>query len=438
MSHVESRFAEHLETTLRRLAESLTELGVSELILGAGRSQHYYSDDQEIAFHTDPAFAWLCPQRGPGHLLKVVPGKKPKLIRVEPKTFWVERAAAPEAWWADSFEIVTVETPHEAWKQVEPAPRCEFVGSDTRFANLDGVSANRELVQNALDWWRNAKTPYEVECIAAANISAAKGHRAARDAFLAGASEFEAYIALLSAVGQSECQLSFPPILASNEKAAILHYESRRHIRNQGLLLVDSGTFYNGYASDVSRTWVQGSAHPLMRALVQQLNTAQQAICRLLVVGKQYAEVQFEAFKAVARILEEAQILKVGGDYDKAVCEGIVQTFLPHGLGHGLGIVPHDVGELLETRLGLPTKPFAKFEKWRKTRPLEAGNVVTVEPGIYFNQMLLEKAKAGKHADCYNFPLAEELLPWGGIRIEDDVVVTLNGPRNLTREVLPE
>jgi len=121
---------------------------------------------------------------------------------------------------------------------------------------------------------------------------------------------------------------------------------------------------------------------------------------------------------------------------DAALERGLTRVFFPHGIGHLLGLQVHDIGGHQTDANGTITPPPANHPFLRLTRPLEAGVVVTIEPGIYFIPMLLNQARqAGLHSDL-NLALIETLLPLGGVRIEDNVVATAGGAVNLTREVL--
>jgi Xaa-Pro dipeptidase len=108
-------------------------------------------------------------------------------------------------------------------------------------------------------------------------------------------------------------------------------------------------------------------------------------------------------------------------------------VFFPHGLGHLLGLQVHDVGGRLANRDGELAPPPAAWPGLRNTRTLDAGAVVTIEPGLYFIPALLESARDGAAASAINWSLIKELMPFGGIRIEDNVLATTDGADNLTR-----
>jgi Xaa-Pro dipeptidase len=122
---------------------------------------------------------------------------------------------------------------------------------------------------------------------------------------------------------------------------------------------------------------------------------------------------------------------------DQAIEKRYTSAFFPHGVGHHLGIQVHDIGGHQKAREGGVLPPPEGHPYLRNTRVMEPGQVFTIEPGIYFVPMLLEPFRTGPAAADFNWPLIDQLAPFGGIRIEDNVVVTENGHRNLTRELLP-
>jgi Xaa-Pro dipeptidase len=116
---------------------------------------------------------------------------------------------------------------------------------------------------------------------------------------------------------------------------------------------------------------------------------------------------------------------------------GLTMAFFPHGLGHMLGLLVHDVAGKQLDRTGATSAPDRRFPKLRTTRPLQPGTVVTIEPGIYFIKMLLDPLRQGTESRNLNWALIDRLMPCGGIRIEDNIHIHEQGLRNLTREFLP-
>ena len=112
------------------------------------------------------------------------------------------------------------------------------------------------------------------------------------------------------------------------------------------------------------------------------------------------------------------------------------RTLLPHGLGHFLGLQVHDVAGHQAAPEGGTKEPPARHPFLRTTRTIEEGQVFTIEPGLYFIPMLLREHRAGDTAACFDWDLVDRLTPCGGIRIEDNVLVTADGHRNLTRPLI--
>jgi Xaa-Pro dipeptidase len=122
---------------------------------------------------------------------------------------------------------------------------------------------------------------------------------------------------------------------------------------------------------------------------------------------------------------------------EEAVAKGLTRPFFPHGLGHHLGIQVHDVGGQLAGPDGSVAPPPPEHPHLRNTRTIEPRQVFTIEPGLYFIPLLLRSWREGPDSALFNWELIDALVPLGGIRVEDNVLVTEDGHRNLTREQLP-
>jgi Xaa-Pro dipeptidase len=154
-------------------------------------------------------------------------------------------------------------------------------------------------------------------------------------------------------------------------------------------------------------------------------------LCALVKPGIDYLELHVAAHREVADLLAKLGVLKVGGM--DAVSRGLTRPFLPHGVGHFLGIQVHDVGGRQAEPIGGIKPPPAEFPYLRTTRRVEERQVFTIEPGVYFIPMLLRDYRTGPRASEIDWKLVDRLTPCGGVRIEDDVCVTKSGHDNLTR-----
>lgn len=206
-----------------------------------------------------------------------------------------------------------------------------------------------------------------------------------------------------------------------------MHYDKRVPVRAADSLLVDAGASCLGYGSDITRTWVRGSGDgaTLFRALVDGVERLQNALCAQIKPGLEYEALHDRAHELLAALLVE---LGVGRAPAATLVErGVTRALFPHGLGHSLGIQVHDVG--MKLRAPRADNPFL-----RNTSTIEAGQVFTIEPGCYIIEGLLAPLRTGDRAALLDWNAIETLRPFGGVRIEDDVVVTASGIRNLTRE----
>ena len=426
----ETLFGTHLQSCLAAVESALAGLGFDQLVIEAGQPKLFFLDDQYQHFRANPWFTWLVPAApAPGSLLQIRPGHRPRLLFVTADDYWHSPAQFPADAWTSQFEIEIVPSSGEALAALQhTGARSAWVGESP---SQNVTDSNPTGLLQRLEQQRCRKSAYETACLREASRIGVRGHRAAEQAFRAGAAEFDIHLAFLGGVRQAEPSLPYPPIIALNAHAATLHYQLRdmqapgRHLS----MLIDAGAGCRGYASDITRTWSMGPG--LFAALIDGMHALQQDLCERVAPGTDWPALHLHAHLLVARLLREAGILM--GTPESAVESGVTSTFLPHGLGHLLGLQVHDVG-------GLRSKPDAQplprppgHESLRLTRHLEAGMVVTVEPGIYFIDSLLARLQAGPHKASVNWRLVDNLRPWGGIRIEDDVVVTASGHENLTR-----
>jgi Xaa-Pro dipeptidase len=302
-----------------------------------------------------------------------------------------------------------------------------------------GCVINPANVIHALHFQRACKTEYELAIMRDASLRGAKGHKAAQRAFSEGASEFAIHLAFLEATGMNEWQLPYGNIIAQNQHASLLHYQYQDREVGEHLnsLLIDAGANVDGYASDITRTYIgprcySQEAADLFSELLARMQTHQDALIDRVVPGANYVDLQAAMHQSLAAMLVDTGILKCGPE--EAFTKELTVPFCPHGLGHLLGIQVHDVGGQqldIDGHTQSPPEPYASL---RLTRPLAQDMVITVEPGLYFIPMLLAKKQAdGAPID---WSLVDLLSPFGGIRIEDNVRILPAGAgvENLTRD----
>ncbi|HLV77424.1 MAG TPA: Xaa-Pro dipeptidase [Marinobacter sp.] len=414
----------HLQELQRRYEGAMAAHGYDALLIASGAAPYRYGDDQTYVFHGYGPFLHWTGLAGQEHSwLLIRPGEKPVLWVYQPVDYWHAHPELPAGPWRDCLEL--------HYRDESRAPALQGSGvmavlGDPRV--LDGVPGehNPPGLLAAVAEARVHKTPYEIECLAEANRLALLGHDAARDAFLAGESEFGISLCYQQATGQREADAPYHSIIGVNEHAGTLHYQyydtqAPRQLRS---LLIDAGVRYRGYCSDITRTSA-APEEPRFAALIHGLERVQRRLCDMVAPGVEYLAIHRKAHQGIAALLSASGLVRGLGEEDM-VKEGITHAFFPHGIGHFLGVQVHDVA-------GKPTSPPDDAPFLRLTRTLETGMVVTIEPGLYFIPSLLEPLLAGPLARYLDRALIDELRGCGGIRIEDNLVVTDNGSRNLTR-----
>ncbi|MGB0515020.1 MAG: Xaa-Pro dipeptidase, partial [Wenzhouxiangellaceae bacterium] len=361
------------------------------------------------------------------------PGRTPRLWLWQPEDFWHAPPAAPEAWWADHYDLRPVAEPSEWQPELNESVATALIADPRDFGTLGRhAELNPPALLARLDEARTVKTDWEIACIAAANRIAVTGHKAAAAAFESGASELEIHLAYLKAAGHDPDTLPYPSIVCLNEHAAILHYHNRDCAAPNAhrSFLIDAGADRHGYAADVTRTWAAPDAG-LFGELIEAVDAMQRHLAGRMQTGREYTDLNQEAHRGVAEILHGHGLCNMSLD---AMLEAeVTSTFLPHGLGHFLGVQVHDVAGLTAPD-GRDLPAPRQHPALRLTRALETDNVLTVEPGLYFIPALLDTLRQSPLSRNLDWKRIEALIPFGGIRIEDNVVVALEQPRNLTRE----
>ncbi len=427
-------YRRHVEIVGDHTRAALEDAGLDGLAVFAGRERMRFLDDRPHPFPPNPHFLWWAPlTHHPDCWIYFEPGSRPRLIFVQPEDYWHSPPRDPEGFWCDSFEIRVVRDARDARGELpERLSGVGVVGEPDLTPDWGFGAVNPPKLIDYLHWQRAKKSDYELHCMRRASRRAVAGHRAAERAFRDGRSEYEVNMAYLSAVEASDEEQPYHNIVALNEHAAVLHYQHRErqappHHRS---LLIDAGASHSGYASDVTRTYAAEEGE--FAALIAALDLRQQVLAGKARAGVGFAELHQEAHRGIAEVLAELEIAR--GSPEALVESGVTTTFLPHGLGHFLGLQVHDVGGHQAGPEGGTASPPEAHPHLRLTRTLEPGHVVTIEPGLYFIDSLLQRLRAGPHQNRVDWDAIERLRPFGGVRIEDDVAVTTGEPENLTRD----
>jgi Xaa-Pro dipeptidase len=339
----------------------------------------------------------------------------------------------------ETLFVPRIDNHHRVWEGHVPGPeeaKKIFGVERVMYADeLKKVVGRRKFapkgrLRDALDELRACKTDAEIQLMRRANKISGAGHRAVMAATRPGMKEYE-----IQALFEIEClksglkHLAYPSIVAAGVNGAVLHYRRNDATLKDGeLLLIDAGAELKGYAADITRTFpANGLFSRRQRDVYEIVLETQKSCIDRARVGVVSADLHVHSMRVIAEGLKSLGILR--GETDGLVEGGAVRLFYPHGLTHMLGLDVHDVTGGKKRKMPNPTKVPVRF-----VAKLEPGFVITMEPGIYFIEALIkDPALRAKYKSSVDFAKAESFLDFGGIRIEDDVVVQADGaPLNLT------
>jgi Xaa-Pro aminopeptidase len=296
------------------------------------------------------------------------------------------------------------------------------------------AGASEELIR-AVVVLRSVKSAEELEQMDIAVHTSMKMHAAAQAHAAPGQLEAEVAGLIEGIAISGNGRLSYPAIVTRN--GHVLHNHYHGNILQKGdLLLIDAGAEApSGYAGDITRTFSVGA--PMTTKQQDIYDIVQKALTdctAALRPGITYQSIHRDAGRIIAAGLKDLGLMK--GDVDEAVAAGAHALFMPHGLGHMIGLDVHDMEDLGEDLVGYDDKIKRSTQfgtrSLRLGRELHAGFVLTVEPGIYFIPALIDQWKADSTcADFINFGALDTYRDFGGIRLEDNVAVTETGFRVL-------
>ena len=289
---------------------------------------------------------------------------------------------------------------------------------------------------------RAVKTPEEIAEIERACAIGYEMHTTAMKMCRPGISEQEIAGRISGIASSKGCMVSFQSIVSMHGE--IMHgYPSPRPLEAGRLLLCDAGAETNeNYCSDNTRTTpISGRFTQRQKEIYSIVEQCHDYALTLAAPGVKWWDVHFGVCRLMTDKLKELGLMK--GDTEEAVRAGAHAMFMPHGLGHMMGMDVHDMEGLGQTYVGFDDEVQPNLEQFgtnclRCGRRLQEGFVMTDEPGIYFIPALIDDWKASGHcAEFLNFDLLETYKDFGGIRIEDDILITSDGCRYLGKERIP-
>ncbi|KAI9832691.1 MAG: hypothetical protein M1819_004277 [Sarea resinae] len=285
------------------------------------------------------------------------------------------------------------------------------------------------LVKEAIEECRVVKDAYEIALTRKANEISTIGHHAVLKAAKTAKNERELEALFLErCIAHGSREQAYPSIVGSGTNAATLHYvKNSEPLAGRWNLLLDAGGEYDCYASDITRTFpINGRFNEKSRHIYEIVLGMQHECIEMLKEGVRWESVHEHAHRLAIAGLLKLGILK--GSAEDIFAARTSVAFFPHGLGHYLGMDTHDTG-------GHPNYADSDglFKYLRVRGSLPAGAIITVEPGIYFCRFMIEPyLKDAKHAGFIDRDVLDTYWDVGGVRIEDNILITATGYENLT------
>ncbi|KAI2673788.1 uncharacterized protein N7518_006041 [Penicillium psychrosexuale] len=303
---------------------------------------------------------------------------------------------------------------------------------------------NVEQLGPAMDAARGVKDEYEIRMIRQANKVSGLAHRRILENIQTMSNESQIEGSFLNTcISHGARNQAYQIIAASGPNAAVLHYDRNNEpLSKKPLVCLDAGAEWNCYASDVTRTFPLTGEWPsdYVRDIYKLVERMQEECIQLIRKGTRYLSLHDLAHDIAIEGLLALGVLKNGTNLEIRQ-SGASKVFFPHGLGHHVGLEVHDVSErsIMALHQGFDQLQYRPILDSTCLSPctlsaplLEEGMVVTVEPGLYFSSLALANARHQPSARYIDFDVAEKYVHIGGVRIEDDILVTATGYENLT------
>ncbi len=318
-----------------------------------------------------------------------------------------------------------------AWLAARKGRRIVMLG-----APVAGVAFNEKRtaeVREAYQHARRPKEPGEIDVMRRCAGATVAGYAVIQPLLKPGVSERQLQIELEAEYFRHGAQKTgYDSIVGIGPNAAVFHGSPSHRVAQEGeFILIDSGAELDRYVIDVTRTYVAGKSSAFQRDLSQVVLHAELRAIDCCQPGAEWKDIHFNAAIDLIGGLVAMGVMK--GDPQSLVEQEAHMLFFPHGIGHMLGLGVRDASGLEPGRV---KDPRLCLKSLRMDLPLRPGYIVTVEPGLYFIPALLnDPVRREKYRDCVNWPLAEKSLCLGGVRIEDNLLVTDGAPENLTAAI---
>jgi Xaa-Pro dipeptidase len=357
--------------------------------------------------------------------------------RIQPPEHFRERYAVDDVRYADEIASVLQAMKPSVLLLLEGVNTDS--GSTAQAATFDGIASfktDRKTLYPHIVECRLRKSAEEMKLLAWVNAVSSAAHVEVMRRCRPGLMEYQAEALFLHEVyDKAGCRFTaYTCICGCGPHSSVLHYGHQGApndgvMREGDLFLNDSGAEYHGYSADITCTYpVNGRFTPEQRDVYQAVLSSNQAVQAAMKPGVAWPDMHRLSVRVITEHLRDMGLVK--GSVDELLAAHIPAVFMPHGLGHLLGLDVHDVGGYPE---GISRIDEPGIRSLRCGRKLEAGMFITVEPGIYFIEAVLDPALADpKLRSLLVASKLERFRGFGGVRIEDNVAVTVSGAENLT------
>ncbi|XP_001358031.3 xaa-Pro dipeptidase [Drosophila pseudoobscura] len=440
---------------LRQLSKNLKfDSGNLLVLLEGGKDKSLYNTDVDYVFRQESYFQYLFGAKEPGCYgiltINVRTGGVSSILFVprlpEEYSTWMGELLTPEEFKA-MYEVDAVYYLDELTDYLEKAaPKLILTLSGTNsdsgltmqppeFDGKEKYVTDCDLLYPILSECRVIKSAEEIEVLRYVAKVSSDAHIKVMKFIRPGKMEFEGESLFLHhSYSVGGCRhASYTCICGSGTNSSILHYghagaPNSRPIQDGEMCLFDMGANYCGYAADITCTFpANGKFTDDQKFIYNAVLDARNAVSETARDGVSWVDMHKLAGKVLLQRLKEGGMLK--GDVDEMLEAGLSAVFQPHGLGHLIGLDVHDVGGYLPTEPKRPNEPW--LCKLRFARVLKAGMYVTIEPGCYFIKRLMDGALANPELRKFiNVDVFNRFRNFGGVRIEDDVLITQNGIEN--------
>lgn len=447
-------FEENRKRLAQRLIDKYPSLKSSRSVvcLQGGKSQNLYDTDVEPVFRQEAYFYWAFGAIEPDWYgcIDLDSGRSSLFIPRLPQEYatWMGKIHDSE-YFASKFGVNEVFYTDEISQQLEASGVKKLLllkglNSDSglecepaSFKGIEGFETDTSMLFHEIAECRVFKTPMEIDVYRYVSKVTSEAHKVVMRQMKPGMKEYYGESIFKDQVFRNGgCRhVSYTCICATGDNASVLHYghagaPNDRTLKAGDLCLFDMGGEYLGFASDVTCTFpVSGKFTDDQKFIYNAVLKSNLAVQKALKPGVSWVDMHLLADRTHLEELVKLGLLK--GDVDEMMQVRMGAVFQPHGLGHFMGLAVHDVHGYPPD--GPERRTEAGLKSLRTARKLQAGMLVTVEPGIYFIDHLLDSALNNpKQAKFFNTEVLKRFRAFGGVRIEDDIVITENGSENLT------